>query len=171
VSQQVVTGFLAFRSLDGTVEYSFQLLEGQASGGMMQIGELAGATGVAAKTIRFYEGVGLLPPAERAANGYRQYGAQDVRRLRFIRGARELDFSLEELKAVLALRESGEAPCGQVLALLDEKLFSLEAQLRRLVEMKRELAHLKQVGATLPTDDVQMERCVCQLIRARQATM
>jgi DNA-binding transcriptional MerR regulator len=137
----------------------------------MQIGELARATGVAAKTIRFYEEIGLLPPAARSANGYRHYAAPDVQRLRFIRGARALDFTLEELKAVLALRETGEAPCGTVLALLDEKLVSLEAQLRHLQEMKRELARLREVGATLPTDDIQMERCVCHLIRAHQAAI
>src|SRR5690606_17345541 len=76
---------------------TFQRLEGVccARGEVeMQIREVARASGVPAKTIRYYEAIGLLPPASRAANNYRRYQAADVERLRFIASARSLGFSL-----------------------------------------------------------------------------
>jgi DNA-binding transcriptional MerR regulator len=77
----------------------------------VQIHELAAACNVPAKTIRYYESIGLLPPAQRAGNGYRIYGSADVNRLRFIAGARSLGFSLDDVQEALALRDRGEAPC------------------------------------------------------------
>ena len=66
--------------------------------GGLRIGELAQASGASTKTIRFYEQVGLLPLVQRAMNRYRLYDAEDVRRLRFIRNARSLGFTLDDLK-------------------------------------------------------------------------
>ena len=133
----------------------------------VRIGRLAEITGVSAKTIRFYEKTGVLPPARRAANGYRQYDESDVRRLRFIRNARVLDFSLEELKEVLGLRERGEAPCVHVMGLLEQKMEEIDAQIRHLQELRGDLRQLLAEGEQLPLDDVQMEACVCGLIRSR----
>ena len=133
----------------------------------VRIGRLAEITGVSAKTIRFYEETGVLPPAPRAANGYRQYDESDVRRLRFIRNARVLDFSLEELKEVLGLRERGEAPCVHVMGLLEQKMEEIDAQIRHLQELRGDLRQLLAEGEQLPLDDVQMEACVCGLIRSR----
>jgi len=138
-----------------------------AKGERMQIGQLAQVTGVSAKTIRFYEETGVLPPARRAANGYRQYDESDAHRLRFIRNARVLDFSLEELKKVLGLRERGEAPCVHVMGLLEQKMGEIDAQIRHLQELRGDLRQLLAEGEQLPLDDVQMEECVCHLIRSR----
>ena len=131
------------------------------------IGRLAHATGVSTKTIRFYEEMGVLPPARRAANGYRQYDESDARRLHFIRNARLLDFSLEQLKEVLALRERGEAPCIHVMGLLEQKMGEIDVQIRHLQELRGDLGQLLAEGKQLPLDDVQMEQCVCHLIRSR----
>ena len=139
---------------------------GAKSGGM-RIGALAKDTGVSAKTIRFYEETGVLPPARRAANGYRQYDESDAQRLRFIRNARLWDFSLEQLKEVLALRERGEAPCVHVIGLLEQKMEQIDAQIRHLQELRGDLRQLRASGEQLPLDDVQMEECVCHLIRSR----
>ena len=109
----------------------------------------------------------MLPPARRAANGYRQYDESDAHRLRFIRNARLLDFSLEELKEVLALRERGEAPCVHVMGLLTQKMEEIDAQIRHLQELRGGLRQLRASGEQLPLDDVQMEACVCGLIRSR----
>ena len=138
-----------------------------AKDGGMRIGALAKETGVSAKTIRFYEEAGVLPPARRAANGYRQYDESDAQRLRFIRNARLLDFSLEELKEVLGLRERGEAPCVHVIGLLEQKMEQIDAQIRHLQELRDDLRQLLTEGEQLPLDDVQMEGCVCSLIRSR----
>lgn len=134
------------------------------AGKNLQIGQLAQAAGTSAKTIRFYEETGLLPPAQRAENGYRLYGDEDVRRLRFIRRARRLDFTLDDLKEVLALRDRGEAPCRYVMQLLQKKSTEIEEQIRQLRELQQELHTLAQQAAQLPDDDIEMKTCVCHLI-------
>jgi DNA-binding transcriptional MerR regulator len=133
----------------------------------LRIGELAQASGVAAKTIRFYEEVELLPPAQRAENRYRLYGEEDVRRLRFIRNARSLDFSLDDLKEVLGLRDRGEAPCRYVVQSLEKKTVEIEAHIRRLRELQQDLQELVQQAASLPDDDIEMKECVCHLIQTK----
>lgn len=132
----------------------------------MRIGELAEVTGVAAKTIRYYEDEGLMPPAERAANGYRTYGEQAARRLRFIRNARALDIPVADLREVLAARDRGEAPCVHVRALMEEKIVAIEERIRQLHDLRAELDLLLAAAETLP-EDTEMERCVCGLIRSR----
>lgn len=133
----------------------------------MQVGELARASGISAKTIRFYEEAGVLPPAQRAENGYRLYGDDDIRRLRFIRNARSLDFSLEDLKEVLALRDQGEAPCRYVARLLEEKFGDIGDCIQQLQELQQELQQLIEQAASLPDDDIEMKECVCHLIYNR----
>lgn len=98
----------------------------------MHIGELAEASGVPSKTIRFYEEAGVLPSPERADNGYRLYDREDIRRLRFVRNARSLDFSLDDLREILALRDQGEAPCRYVIQLLDKKSTEIEERIQQL---------------------------------------
>jgi DNA-binding transcriptional MerR regulator len=136
----------------------------QPVGKNLQIGQLAQAAGTSAKTIRFYEEAGLLPPAYRAENGYRVYGEEDAQRLRFIRQARRLDFTLDDLKEVLALRDRGEAPCRYVMQLLQKKSTEIEERIRQLQELQQELHGLAQQAAQLPDDDIEMKACVCHLI-------
>jgi len=123
----------------------------------MHISELAKASGASTKTIRFYEETGLLPPAQRAENGYRLYGKDDVRRLRFIRNARSLGFSLDDLKEVLALRDQGEAPCRYVAHLLEAKAAEIEERIRQLQELQHDLQQLLDQAARLPNDDIEMK--------------
>jgi DNA-binding transcriptional MerR regulator len=138
----------------------------EEASGSLRIGELAQASGASAKTIRYYEEIGLLPPSQRAENGYRFYGAEDIQRLRFIRNARNLDFSLNDLKEVLALRDQGEAPCRYVAQLLEIKLIEIEERIRRLQELQQELQQLVAQAANLP-NDIEMKECVCHLIYNR----
>lgn len=133
----------------------------------LRIGELAQASGVPAKTIRFYEEVELLPPAQRAENSYRLYGDEDVQRLRFIRNARSLDFSLDDLREILALRDQGEAPCRYVIQLLEEKSVEIEERIRQLRALQEELQQLLARADSLPDDDIEMKECVCHLIYNR----
>ena len=133
----------------------------------LRIGELAQASDTSAKTIRFYEEISLLPPAQRAENGYRLYDTEDVRRLRFIRNARGLGFSLDDLKEVLALRDQGEAPCRYVAHLLEAKAAEIEERVRQLQELQQDLQQLLHQAASLPNDDIEMKNCVCHLIHDR----
>ncbi len=78
----------------------------------MEIRDLVMRTGVPAKTIRYYESIGVLPPPERKSNGYRLYREADVERVRFVAGARSLGFALDDITEILALRDRREAPAG-----------------------------------------------------------
>ena len=105
---------------------------GQGMDSKFYIGELARATDVPIKTIRFYEEVGLLPPAQRAENGYRLYQIDDVRRLRFIRKVRSLDISLEDLRQIVSLWEHDQIRCSQVEQLIKQKLTEIKQRIKML---------------------------------------
>ena len=109
----------------------------------MKIGELARGAGTTTKTIRFYEQGGLLPDPPRSASGYRAYGPDDVERLDFIRRAKRLGLSLEEIKGVLQLNDRDEPTCVHVRALLGEKIRRLEQVVRDLREFRIELLALR----------------------------
>ncbi len=131
---------------------------------MLRIGELSARTGVPAKTIRYYEEIGLLPPPQRADNGYRIYGEEDVERLRFVRSARALDFALDDIAEILAFRDRDEPPCGYVMELMRTRIAEIEARIRDLERLRDELTALYEVGQQLP-EDAFMRECVCHLIQ------
>ncbi len=131
----------------------------------MLIHELAQQTGVPAKTIRYYEDIGLLPPPARQANNYRQYSEAAVERLRFIASARSLGLSLQDIAKILAIRDAGIPPCDHVLATLQERLADIDRRIADMLALRDTLRHLYQTGVTLPRDDVAFEHCVCSLIK------
>ena len=130
----------------------------------MQIKELSERTGLAEKTIRYYEEVGVLPPANRRPNGYREYGEADVERVRFAAGLRRLDFSLDDVSEIMAMRDRREAPCRVVLDLLSAKAEVISQRVAELSRLQRELRSLYSLGLTFPTDDVDGKNCVCHLV-------
>jgi Cu(I)-responsive transcriptional regulator len=108
----------------------------------MNIGEVARRSGVPAKTIRYYEEVGLLKPAARAANGYRDYGRDDVERLRFVARARGLGFSVEECGELLALYQDKTRASADVKALALDHIARIEAKIAELEGMRATLIDL-----------------------------
>lgn len=130
----------------------------------MQIKTLADKTALSDSTIRYYESIGLLPEPGRLSNGYRDYDESDVARLQFVAGARTLDFSLDDIAEILALRDRREAPCRVVLTLLQEKEAEISRRIAELKRLRTELQELYTLGQTFPTDDVDGKACVCHLI-------
>lgn len=130
----------------------------------MQIKELSQKTGISAKTIRYYEKAGVLPPADRLPNGYRIYGDKDVERVKFSLGLRRLDFSLDDIAEILAMRDRREAPCRVVLDLLSEKAEEISQRIRGLQRLERDLNQLYELGLTFPSDDVEGKNCICHLV-------
>ncbi len=108
----------------------------------MNIGEMAKAAGVSAKMIRHYESIGLLSPASRSDSGYSRYGDKDVGNLQFIRHARDLWFSLEEIKNLLGLWQDRTRPSREVKSLAQQHLDFLDKKLEEILSMKTALAHL-----------------------------
>jgi MerR family copper efflux transcriptional regulator len=133
----------------------------------MEIHELEAYTGVAVKTIRYYEKVGVLPPPRRKPNGYREYDGNDVERLKFVIGARQLDFSLDDIAEILALRDRREAPCRFVLDLLEQKAQEVTQRIEELKKLETNLRELHELGTTYPMDDVDGKNCVCHLVSNR----
>jgi DNA-binding transcriptional MerR regulator len=109
---------------------------------MISIGTLSKQSGVHIETIRYYERVGVLPKALRAANGRRAYGRQDVERLAFIRHARDLGFELAAVRALLALQEKPELSCKSASDLASAQLAAVEDRIRRLTVLRGELKRM-----------------------------
>ena len=131
----------------------------------MLIRELAARTNISAKTIRYYEAIGLLSPPRRAPNNYRHYTPAAIERLRFIAGARSFGFSLRDIAAILAARDGGTPPCDDVLSLLVHRLADLDRRIADMLALRAILTQLHATGAGLPRDDVAGERCVCALLK------
>ena len=131
----------------------------------MRIGELAERVGVNPKTVRYYEGIGLLPRPERLPSGYREYSDDDVDRLAFIKRARRLGLSLTEISEVLALRERGERPCEYVLGLLRRQVGDLDRCMAEMAQLREELVSLQAKADRLARD----EACYCAVIEHSHA--
>lgn len=108
----------------------------------LSIGEVARREGVRVDTVRFYERQGLLPEPPRRASGYRQYPAESLRRLHFIRRAKALGFSLTEIKRLLSLHPTSSQACADVAAQAAEKIADLDARIRDLEAMRQGLVEL-----------------------------
>ena len=108
----------------------------------MKIGELARTAGLNPRTLRYYERIGLLPPSGRTEAGYRQYTAQDARRLAFIRRAQAMGLSLRDIAAILAVRDAGTAPCRHVRATAEAKVAEIDRRIDELSQLREELTRL-----------------------------
>ncbi|MBI1903695.1 MAG: MerR family DNA-binding protein [Planctomycetia bacterium] len=108
----------------------------------MRTGELAERAGVNVETLRFYERQGLLPVPPRRTSGYREYPAEAVDLVRFIRRAQHLGFSLREIKELLNLRAVPRATCADVAGLAQRKIEDVDAKIRDLRAVRSALAEL-----------------------------
>jgi MerR family copper efflux transcriptional regulator len=108
----------------------------------MNIGQAASASGVSAKMIRYYESIDLIPRSARRDSGYRDYGPADVHRLAFIRRARDLGFSIEQIRLLLRLWSDRRRSSAEVKAIALEHVAELKRRARQLDEMADALKHL-----------------------------
>ena len=106
------------------------------------IGQLAKTVGVNIQTVRYYERLKLLGPSARRPSGYRVYGEDEERRLRFIKNAQALGFTLQEIAELLNLRVSTRARCGDVQRKAEDKLWCVETKMRDLRALARALRSL-----------------------------
>lgn len=106
------------------------------------IGQVAREAGVGVETVRFYERQGLIEEPSRRASGYRQFDEGVVDRLRFIREAKELGFTLNEIKELLSLKVDPSSSCADVKGRAEAKIADIEEKIRTLQRMKRALVKL-----------------------------
>lgn len=110
----------------------------------MNIGSAAKRSGVTAKTIRYYESIGLIPNATRADNGYRDYASNDVETLRFIKRARSLGFSVDDVGSLLSLWHDKSRASGDVKAVALKHIEQVEGRIRELESIRDTLKHLTE---------------------------
>lgn len=108
----------------------------------MNIGKASAASGVSAKMIRHYEAIGLIAPGLRTEAGYRVYGDKDLHELRFIRRARDMGFSLEQIRALLSLWQDRGRASADVKRLAQSHIAELDGRIRELTEMRNMLMQL-----------------------------
>lgn len=108
----------------------------------MNIGEAARRSGLPAKTIRYYEAIGLVVPRARAANGYRAYGEQDVHLLQFVARARSLGFPIEDCRDLLGLYRDEHRASADVKALAEARIAEIERKIAELESMRGALHEL-----------------------------
>ena len=128
------------------------------------IGELSERSNVPAKTLRFYEDIGVLQEPPRTANGYRNYDGRALDRLAFIASAQAAGLTLAEIRDVIVIRDEGDAPCVHVVALLDAKAAAITRQISELRTLQQELDRLRRRSA-----DVDPAGCapatVCEVLQ------
>jgi Hg(II)-responsive transcriptional regulator len=127
------------------------------------IGEVARRVGIGVETVRFYEREGLVAPPPRSPSGYRLYPDEAIERLRFVRRAKQLGFTLDEIGALLDLRVRPDAPCDEVRRLAAERLADVEAR----------IADLQRIGAVLGrlvvACDAERDPLTCPILEALTA--
>ncbi len=106
----------------------------------VSIGVLSELSGVNVETIRYYEKIGVMPATVRSAGGYRLYGPEHVKRLRFVRRSRELEFSLDEIRGLLRLVDGHAFTCAEVHALMTEHIKDIRRKIADLRRMERVMA-------------------------------
>ncbi|CAI2719614.1 MerR family transcriptional regulator [Nitrospina watsonii] len=120
--------------------------------GQMTIGGLSKQTDCNIETIRYYEKIGMLPTPRRTGGGHRVYNDEHARRLQFIRRARTLGFSLDDVRRLLALAEGKPKSCGKVKTLAEAHLEDIQSRIRDLKAMEKVLKQLVSqcTGRTAP---------------------
>lgn len=130
---------------------------------MLTIGAVAKRAGVTTSAIRYYEDHGLLRPSGRLPNGYRFYGDDAVKALRFVRQAQSFGFTLVEIAQLLEMVRCGQQPCARVQQLARYHLQSVDAKIRELKSVQKQLRVLVGRDVAKPATPNQ----ICQLIDAR----
>ncbi|MGF1596034.1 MAG: heavy metal-responsive transcriptional regulator [Acidimicrobiales bacterium] len=126
----------------------------------MRIGALAREVGVSPTTVRYYESIGLLPEPARTGSGYRDYDADSLERLRFVRDAQASGLTLTEIASVLEMKDAGSTSCAHTADLLERHITELDVQIARLVEARSELTTLAARARSLdPAACTDPNRC------------
>ncbi len=130
---------------------------------MITVNALSKHSGVSAHTVRYYSRIGLLNPRRDPKNGYRVFKPTDLERLRFIRSAQHLGFTLNEIFEILAISEQGHPPCQRVRNILSQRISENQRKIEELVCLQARMEKTLALWRHLP-DDVSGNNGVCRLI-------
>ena len=134
----------------------------------MKIGELAERAGVTAKTVRYYESIGLVPEPERTASNYRDYGDEALERLRFIRDSQAAGLTLDEIASILEMKDAGQSTCHHTRELVERHVAEIDQQIAALTANRAAMVALADAaGGKDPGACTDPNRC--QVISAAHA--
>ncbi|MBC7474105.1 MAG: MerR family transcriptional regulator [Candidatus Sericytochromatia bacterium] len=103
------------------------------------IHELCEQLDITTKAVRYYEKIGIIPNPSRNTANYRVYSNEDFKRLDFIKKARIMNFSLDEIRTIINIKEEGKLPCDKVIGLIEEKIIGIDKQIAAMMEFKKDL--------------------------------
>ncbi|MGM0768455.1 MAG: MerR family transcriptional regulator [Pseudomonadota bacterium] len=129
----------------------------------MKVIDIAKAAGVRPDTVRFYSREGLLNPARNPDNNYQQFDGEDLRRLRFARKARQLGFSLPEIKSILDQADDRHSPCPLVREVFEQRLSEVEREIRELNQLRDRMKSALSAWQAMP-DGTPDGHTICRLI-------
>jgi DNA-binding transcriptional MerR regulator len=129
----------------------------------MNVSQLAARADTTADTVRHYTDIGLLVPRRNPENGYREYDAAQLSRLRFVLQARSLGFTLQDIRVLLDESDGGQSPCKHTRALIEQRLIEVEARINDLTRLSGRMRAAMQQWASTP-DCAPGEGGVCNLI-------
>ncbi len=122
----------------------------------LTVGVLAKESNINLETVRYYERIGLMPKPKRRESGYRFYGEDDVARLSFIVRAKELGFTLKEIRELLAMRIDSDTKCADMKSLAERKILDIET---RINDLRRISEHLQALVEQCTDGDLSLEEC------------
>ena len=131
----------------------------------MQVNEVAKKLGITTDTVRFYTRINFLNPIKNKLNGYREYDPKDVNRLRFVLSARQLGFSVDDIRQILDHADSGKTPCPTVRRLLDQRLHETEQRFLETLQL-RERIRLAVADWSEKPNKVPTGNMICHLIES-----
>lgn len=132
---------------------------------MFTVNELAIRAEAPAHVVRYYARIGLLKPKRQQENGYRLFGKQDARRLRFIRLAKKLGFTLGEIREITEHADHGESPCGEVRKIIRQRIQENRARIDAMVSLQNRMEQALEVWDSMP-DGIPDGDHVCHLIES-----
>jgi len=138
---------------------------GTAAAGILRVAELARLARVTPATVRYYSRIGLLSPGREPDNGYRSYAPSDTRRVNFIRRAQALGLAIDDIRAILAMIDEGEEPCGRVRSLVESRLASVRREIKQLEALEQRIAGALMAWEEMETADWPSDD-LCPLIEA-----
>lgn len=118
----------------------------------LRVSQVAEQAGVSPDAVRFYEKEGLLPQPPRSPAGYREYDEQIPQRIRFIKGAQEMGLKLSEIGELLEIQDRGACPCGHTKTLVERRIHEIDAEMKRLSDLRTELASMAELEYPATTE-------------------
>ncbi len=132
----------------------------------LTVGRLSDFTGLSRKSIRYYEQEKLIPTADRSMAGYRLFPPKVVQRLQFIKKAKAIGFSLDEIRGVLELSEKGQPCCDKVFAWTEEKIIKIDEQINFLQGLREKITHYQGKWKKGGKRAIPPESEICELIES-----